>query len=419
MESPFSDIPTLVGAHRSLEFVGDEYHRDMGGTSSRDALGEKIAAAVTTARAMPASLPNKYGKHGVGVGVSTSRRVPDFQLRKIYNMWYQDPGFRPSPRRKFLGILGAGLSGLSGLAMAETAAPYPNRPVKFLVPYAAGGGVDKIARVIGQQLAKGLGQPVVIDNRGGAAGNIGTELGVRAEPDGYTILMGAAALAINVTLYRNLPFDPVRDLAPVSLIAKTPNIVVVHPDVPAKSIKELVALAKSKPGALNYASAGTGTTSHLAAELLDSVARIKMTHIPYKGSAPAVTGILGGEVQVMLAPALTVLPFIKSGKLRALAMTGSERSPAFPDVPTVAQSGYPGFEASQWYGVLAPAGTPESILARLNHELVKAVQSTEVRTALLGEGSEPIGSTRDAFDRYLKSEIARWAKAIPPEERVN
>ena len=339
-------------------------------------------------------------------------------LRKMQTMLYTLPSLR-TPCRKFLGIAAVGLSALSGLAMAETAAPYPQRAVKFMVPYAAGGGVDKIARVIGQQLAKGLGQPVVIDNRGGAAGNIGTELGVRAEPDGYTILMGAAALAINVTLYRNLSFDPVRDLAPVSLIAKTPNIVVVHPDVPAKSIKELVALAKSKPGALNYASAGTGTTSHLAAELLDSVARIKMTHIPYKGSAPAVTGILGGEVQVMLAPALTVLPFIKSGKLRALAMTGSERSPAFPDVPTVAQSGYPGFEASQWYGVLAPAGTPESILARLNHELVKAVQSTEVRTALLGEGSEPIGSTRDAFDRYLKSEIARWAKAIPPEERVN
>jgi tripartite-type tricarboxylate transporter receptor subunit TctC len=211
----------------------------------------------------------------------------------------------------------------------------------------------------------------------------------------------------------------VRDLAPISLIAKTPNIVVVNPSVPAKSLKELVALAKSKPGALNYASAGTGTTSHLAAELLDSVAGIKMTHIPYKGTAPAVTGILAGEVQVMLAPALTVLPHIKAGKLRALATTGSERSPAFPDVPAVSQSGYPGFEASQWYGLLAPAGTPEPILARLNQEVVKAVQSPEVKTALLSEGSEPIGSTREAFDRYLKSEIARWAKAIPPEQRVN
>ena len=334
-------------------------------------------------------------------------------------MRYPDAPSHPSPRRKFLEALAAGaLLALPGLATAQAAA-YPSRPVKMVVPYAAGGGVDKIARVVGQQLAKGLGQPVVMDNRGGAAGNIGTELGVRAEPDGYTILMGAAALAINVTLYRNLPFDPVKDLTPISLIAKTPNIVVVHPQVQAKSIKELVALAKAKPGALNYASAGTGTTSHLAAELLDSVAGIKMTHIPYKGSAPAVTGILAGEVHVMLAPALTVLPYIKSGKLRALAMTGSERSPAFPDVPTVAQSGYPGFEASQWYGVLAPAGTPEPILTRLNQELVKAVQSPEVRTALLAEGSEPIGSTREVFDRYLKAEIARWAKAIPPEERVN
>lgn len=315
--------------------------------------------------------------------------------------------------------MAAGLSTLSGLAAAETAAAYPSRPVKMIVPYAAGGGVDKIARVIGQQLAKGLGQAVVIDNRGGAAGNIGTELGVRAEPDGYTIVMGAAALAINVTLYRNLPFDPVKDLAPITLIAKTPNIVVVHPQVPAKTIQELVALAKSKPGALNYASAGAGTTSHLAAELLDSVAGIKMTHIPYKGTAPAVTGILGGEVQVMLAPALAVLPLIKSGKLRALAMTGADRSSAFPDIPTVAQSGYPGFEASQWYGVLAPAGTPEPILARLNQEVVKAVKSTEVRNALLSEGSEPIGSTREVFGQFLKSEIGRWAKAIAPELRVN
>jgi tripartite-type tricarboxylate transporter receptor subunit TctC len=315
--------------------------------------------------------------------------------------------------------MAAGLSTLCGLAAAETAAAYPSRPVKMIVPYAAGGGVDKIARVIGQQMAKGLGQAVVIDNRGGAAGNIGTELAVRAEPDGYTIVMGAAALAINVTLYRNLPFDPLKDLAPISLIAKTPNIVVVHPQVPAKTIQELVALAKSKPGALNYASAGAGTTSHLAAELLDSVAGIKMTHIPYKGTAPAVTGILGGEVQVMLAPALAVLPLIKSGKLRALAMTGADRSPAFPDIPTVAQSGYPGFEASQWYGVLAPAGTPEPILTRLNQEVVKAVKSTEVRNALLSEGSEPIGSTREVFGQFLKSEIGQWAKAIAPELRVN
>jgi len=334
-------------------------------------------------------------------------------------MWYQDAGLRLTPRRGFLVLAAAGLSALSWIASAETAAAYPSRPVKMIVPYAAGGGVDKIARVIGQQLAKGLGQPVVIDNRGGAAGNIGTELGVRADPDGYTIVMGAAALAINVTLYRNLAFDPVKDLAPVSLIAKTPNIVAVNPQVPVNSIKELVALAKSKPGALNYASAGSGTTSHLAAELLDSVAGIKMTHIPYKGTAPAVTGLLGGEVQVMLAPALTVLPFMKSGRLRALATTGSERSPAFPDLPTVAQSGYPGFEASQWYGVLAPAATPEAILVRLNQEVVKAVQSPEVKNALLSEGSEPIGSTREAFARYLKDEISRWAKAIPPEKRLN
>jgi tripartite-type tricarboxylate transporter receptor subunit TctC len=307
-------------------------------------------------------------------------------------------------------------AGMTRPVWAET---YPDRALRFIVPYTAGGGVDQMARLVAGPLSQALGQPVVLDNRGGAAGNIGTEAGVRAEPNGYTILMGAAALAINQTLYRNLPFDASKDLLPVSLLAKTPNIVVVNPKVPVRSIEELIKLAKSKPGALNYASAGSGTTPHLAAELFDSMAGVKMTHVPYKGSGPAVTALLGGQVDLMMSPALTVLPFIKAGKLRGLATTGAQRSPAFPEFPTVAESGLPGYEASQWYGVLVPAGTPRPVIDRLQKELTRIVKLPNVALALTSEGSEPIGSTPEAFADYFKAEVARWSKAIPVSERIN
>lgn len=303
---------------------------------------------------------------------------------------------------------------MSGAPGAFAQSVYPSQPIRFVVPYTAGGGADNVARLFGNKLAEALGQPVIIENRGGAGGNIGTNVAAKADPNGYTIMLGAAALAINVTLYDKLPFDPVKDFTPVSLLVKTPNILVVNPKVPVKTVKELIELAKNKPGVLNYASAGNGTTPHLAGELFDSMAGVKMTHVPYKGSSPAVVALVGGEVDVMLSPALTVLPFIKSGKLRALAMTGSVRSPAFPDIPTVAESGLPGYEASQWYAVFAPAGTPADIVTRLSRELVKIAGLPDVKKILQNEGSEPIGSTPQQLDEYFKSEITRWAKTIRP-----
>jgi tripartite-type tricarboxylate transporter receptor subunit TctC len=237
-------------------------------------------------------------------------------------------------------------------------------------------------------------------------------MGAKAEPDGYTIVMAAAAFAINASLYRKLPFDPVKDFVPVSLIAGTPNILAVNPSVPAKSVKELIALAKAKPHSLNYASAGNGTTSHLAAELFKSMAGVDMVHVPYKGTSPAVTAMLSGESQVMFAPALALIGHIKAKKLRALAITSAKRSPAFPELPTVAEAGVPGFEARQWYGVVAPAGTPGEIVTRLSGEIARIVQTPELRKHFLNEGSEPIGSTPEEFKAYIGAEIAKWAKVV-------
>jgi tripartite-type tricarboxylate transporter receptor subunit TctC len=289
---------------------------------------------------------------------------------------------------------------------------YPNQPIRFIVPYAAGGGVDMVARAVGPTLSERLGQPVVIDNRGGAGGNIGTELAARAEPNGYTIVMGAAALAINTSLYRKLRFDPVKDFVPISLISATPNILAVHPTIPAKSVRQLIQLAKAKPGSLNYGSAGNGTTSHLALELFKTMAGVEIVHIPYKGTAPAVVGLLGGEVAMMLAPALTLISHVRSKKVNGLAVSSLKRLPAIPELPTIAESGVPGFEARQWYGVLAPTGTPKAIVMRLNSEIVKIVDSPEVTKRFMSEGSEPIGSTPEEFARHLKAEIAKWTKAV-------
>jgi tripartite-type tricarboxylate transporter receptor subunit TctC len=296
-----------------------------------------------------------------------------------------------------------------GSAYAQS---YPSQPIRFIVPYAAGGGVDMVARAIGPMLSDRLGQPVVIDNRGGAGGNIGTELAAKAEPNGYTIVMGAAALAINTSLYRKLSFDPVKDFVPISLISATPNILAVHPTIPAKSVRQLIQLAKAKPGSLNYGSAGNGTTSHLALELFKTMAGVEIVHIPYKGTAPAVVALLGGEVAMMLAPALTLISHVRSKKVNGLAVSSLKRLPAIPELPTIAESGVPGFEARQWYGVLAPAGTPKAIVMRLNSEIVKIVDSPEVTKRFMSEGSEPIGSTPEEFARHLKAEIAKWAKAV-------
>lgn len=295
---------------------------------------------------------------------------------------------------------------------AAAAENYPSKPIRLIVPYPAGGGVDAVARSIAPKLAERIGQQIVIDNRGGAGGNIGTELAARALPDGYTLVMGAAALAINMTLYPKLPFDPVRDLTPISLLASTPNIVTVHPSLPVTSMRELIALAKKAPRSINYGSAGNGTTSHLAAELLKSMAKIDVVHVPYKGTTAALVAIVSGEAPLMLAPALTVLPHISAGKLRAVAITSSVRSPVFLKLPTVAESGLPGYEASQWYGVLAPAAMSAQTVAYLNKHIIETLRDSTVSDRLSREGSILIGNTPPQFAAHLKSEIEKWARVV-------
>jgi len=291
--------------------------------------------------------------------------------------------------------------------------PYPQRPVRFIVPFAPGGSTDTLARTIGQKLGESLGHQVVVDNRSGGNGNIGMEIVAHAAPDGYTIVLGYIAnLAIGPSLYERLPFDPVKDFAPITQPAQSPNILVVHPSLPVKTFRELIAYAKANPNKVNYASASVGSIGHLTGELLNGLAGIRMQHVPYKGSGQAVIDLLGGQVQAMFSGMSSVMPHIKSGRLRALAVTGAQRSPAVPDVPTIAESGFPGFEATAWYGVLAPAGTPRPIINRLHDDIVRALKLSDVRERLESVGFELVGSTPEAFGAYIKSEIRKWAKVV-------
>jgi len=305
---------------------------------------------------------------------------------------------------------------LLGLALANGAASaqvYPTKPIRFVVPFAPGGSTDTLARVLALKLSDALGQQVVVDNRSGANGNIGMEIVAKAPADGHTILLGYIAnVAIAPSLYEKLPFDPVKDYEPVTLIATSPNVLVAHPSVAAKNLKELIALAKAQPGKLNYASASVGSVGHLTGELLNELAGIKMTHVAYKGSGQAVTDLLGGHIQIMFSGFYSTLPHIKSGKLRALAQTGEKRSAALPDVPTIAESGFPNFEATAWYGVHAPAKTPKAIVNRLNAEIVKALKLPDVKERLSGLGFEIAASTPEAYGKYIRSEITKWAKVV-------
>ena len=290
---------------------------------------------------------------------------------------------------------------------------YPARPIRFVLGFAPGGASDTMARAIGTRLSEGLGQPVVIDNRAGAGGNIAAEIVAHSIPDGYTMFLGNnGVLAVNVSLYPKLPFDPVKDFAPVILIASQPNVLVVHPAVAAKSVKELVALLKSKPGQFNYASPGAGTTGHLAAELFKTMAGVSYTIIPFKGGGPAALAMLSGETQFTFATALSVQGHIKSGKLRSLAVTTAKRSPSFPDLPTVAEAGVPGFDAITWHGVVVPARTPQAVIARLNREFNKLLQTAEIRERLFALGSDIIGGEPKQLTEYMRVEIPRWAKVI-------
>ena len=306
-------------------------------------------------------------------------------------------------------IAAAALCGVACMAGAQS---FPTKPIRFIVPFPPGGGNDTMARAFGQKMTEGFAQQVVIDNRPGAGGNIGAETAARALPDGYTLFLGGVGShGINPGLQK-VPYDPIADFSPISLIASAPLVIVVPLSLPAKSVGDLISLAKAKPGALNYASSGNGTIAHLSAELLNAMAKIKLEHIPYKGTGPALTDLLGGRVQVMFNSAVSIMPQVRAGKLRAIAMTATQRSPAIPDVPTVAESGIPGYEAASWYGVLAPAKTPRPIIMKLNGEIVRIAQAPDVRERLAADGADPIGSSPEAFAVHIKRELARWARVI-------
>jgi tripartite-type tricarboxylate transporter receptor subunit TctC len=289
---------------------------------------------------------------------------------------------------------------------------YPARPIRFILPFPPGGGTDILGRLLAERLAANLGQPVVIENRGGAGGNVGAEAAARSAPDGYTIVLVAPSLAIGPTLYSKLNYDPVKDFAPISLVATVPNVMITHPSVPAQTLQEFIAYARSRPGALNFGSGGAGTSNHLAGELFNLLTGTKLVHIPYKGVNLAMQDVLAGNVHLVFIGIPAAAPHIKAGKLRALALVAPERSAALPEVPTVAQAGVSNFDVTTWYGVLAPAGTPRAIVTRLNAELVKVVHSPDVRERLAATGTEPLTSTPEEFAAYIQREIAKWGDVI-------
>ncbi len=292
------------------------------------------------------------------------------------------------------------------------AAAYPTKAVRIVVTAAPGGGNDFVARVIAGALQPGLGQSLVIDNRGGAGGTIATELVARAAPDGYTLLMCFVNFSIYPGLYRKLGFDPVADFAPISTVAGTPLILVVHPSLPAKSVRELVAFAKSRPGHLNYASTGAGSLGHLAAELFKVTAGTDMTHVSYKGGGPAVTALLSNEVQLYFSTMPAALPLVRAGRLRALAVSGSRRAAIDPNLPTIAEAGVPGYDVIGWFGLLAPAATAPSVVERLNVEVNRVLKLAEVRERLATEGVEPLGNTPGEFRQLIRAEINRWSAVV-------
>ena len=296
----------------------------------------------------------------------------------------------------------------AALAMAQS---YPNKPIRFLVGFVAGGTNDIVARALAQKLTETLGQSVVVENRSGANTAIATEAAARAAPDGYTILLNAPGHATNPALMK-LAFDPVNDFAFISLVAEAQNIVVMHPSFPPRSVQELIALSKKRPGQINFASSGTGTTVHLSAELFQHMTGTRWVHIPYKGGGPAVIELMAGQTQIMFANMPTAIQYVRDGRLRALAVTGARRAPAAPTLPTVAESGVPGYEVTAWYGVSAPAKTPRAIVDRLHAEIVRAVNSPDLRERLTTQGADPIHLTPEQYTVFIQNEIAKWAKVI-------
>jgi tripartite-type tricarboxylate transporter receptor subunit TctC len=301
------------------------------------------------------------------------------------------------------------------IALAGTvhAQGYPSQPIKMVVPFTAGGTTDILARTVGQKLSESLRQPVIVENRPGAGGNIGADVVAKAKPDGYTILMGTIGTqAINASLYSKMPYDAARDFAPITLVAIVPNVLIVHPSVPAKNVAELIALAKAKPGTLNFASSSTGGSPHLSGEMFKQMTGVDIVHVPYKGSAPAITDLLGGQVNLMFDNLPSGLPHVKAGKLRALGVTSARRSPAVPDIPTIAESGVPGYEVDSWFGILAPAGTPPEIVNKLNAEIVRILKLPDVNERLAEQGAQPVGDTPQQFAEHIRRETAKWAKVV-------
>ena len=290
-------------------------------------------------------------------------------------------------------------------------AAYPEKPIRFILPFPPGGGTDILGRLIAERLSAGIGQPVVTENRGGAGGNVGAEAAARSAPDGYTIVLVAPSLAISPTLYSKINYDPVKDFAPISLVATVPNVMVTQPSLPGQ-LQEFIAFVKAKPGALNFGSGGAGTSNHLAGELFNIVTGARLVHVPYKGVNLAMQDVLAGNVHLVFIGIPAAAPHIKAGKLRALAIVAPQRSTALPDVPTVAEAGLKDFEVTTWYGILAPAGTPQSVVRRLNAELVKVMHAPEMKEKLTATGTEPLTSTPEEFAAYIKREIAKWGDVI-------
>ena len=292
-------------------------------------------------------------------------------------------------------------------------AQYPNKPIKMVVPFPAGGTTDIMARAVAADLQKVFGQPVVVENKAGAGGNIGSDFVAKAPADGYTLLMGTVGThAINVALYPKMPYDAVKDFVPISLVAGVPNVLVAAPGFPVNSVKDLIDMAKKSPDKTTFASSGNGTSIHLSGELFKQLAGVQMTHVPYKGSSAALPDVMSGQVNVMFDNAPSVMPQIKGGKLKAIAVTSGTRSPALPNVPTIAEAGLPGFEATSWFGVLAPAGTPKDIVDKLSQTIARAVQSAEFKERLAAQGAEGVGNTSEQFAAHIKTEIEKWAKVV-------
>ena len=290
--------------------------------------------------------------------------------------------------------------------------PYPSKPVRLILPFPPGGGTDLLGRLIADRLSSALGQPVVTENRGGAGGNVGAEAAAHSAPDGYTLVLVAPSLAISPTLYSKLNYDPIKDFAPIALVAQVPNVMVTHPSVPAKTLAEFIAYARANPGKLNFGSGGLGTSNHLAGELFNLRTGAGLIHVPYKGVNLAMNGVLAGEVHLVFIGVPVPAPHIKAGRLRGLAVLGRARSPLIPDVPTAAEAGLADFDVTTWYGVLAPAGTPRPIIQRLNAELTKMMQAPEIKDRLAAMGTDPLTSTPEEFAAYIKQEMARWGDVI-------